>query len=231
MKKIIIMFICLISIFLIFIFSKDKKINYLSIGDTLTRGINSYNIVGYGYNDYVKNYLNRNNLLRTFNNNYYNNSIIGFEEDVKNNKTIIVNDKEYYLKKLLRESDLLVISLGMDELSHYFNDDIDYVYQQYDKMLLNLEDLINIVVSYAKNKILFIGYYNPTKNYNSDIDELFYYIDSSLIKMLNKYNVDYISLYEKVKSSNYLDNFNNYHLNSKGYLMIANEIINYIEKM
>lgn len=225
------MFICLISIFLIFIFSKDKKINYLSIGDTLTRGINSYNIVGYGYNDYVKNYLNRNNLLRTFNNNYYNNSIIGFEEDVKNNKTIIVNDKEYYLKKLLRESDLLVISLGMDELSHYFNDDIDYVYQQYDKMLLNLEDLINIVVSYAKNKILFIGYYNPTKNYNSDIDELFYYIDSSLIKMLNKYNVDYISLYEKVKSSNYLDNFNNYHLNSKGYLMIANEIINYIEKM
>ena len=222
---------CLISVFLIFIFTKDKKINYLSIGDTLTRGINSYDVIGYGYNDYVKNYLNRNNLLRTFNTNYYNNSIIGFEDDIQNNKTIVINDKEYYIKKLLRESDLLVISLGMDELSYYFHNDIDYIHGQFDKMLLNLEDFIKVIVEYAKNDIVFIGYYNPTKNYNSDIDELFYYIDSSLIKMLNKYNVDYISLYEKVKNSNYLDNVNNYHLNSKGYLMIANEIISYIEKM
>ena len=230
MKKIIALLVCLLSVFLIFMYSSDNKINYLSIGDTLTRGINSYDVIGYGYNDYVKNYLNRNDLLRSFNNDYYNNSIIGFENDIINNKTIVLNDKEYYIKKMLRESDLLVISLGMDELAYYFNNS-DRIHQEFDKMLLNLEDFINVVRDYTKNKIVFVGYYNPTKNYTSDIDELFYYIDDSLIKMLNKYDVDYISIYEKVKSGNYLDNNKNYHLNSKGYLMIANEIINYIENM
>lgn len=231
MKKIIGIFLCLLTVFLIFITTNDNKINYLSIGDTLTRGINSYNVVGYGYNDYVKNYLKRNNLLRTFNSDYYNNSIIDFENDIINNKTIVINDKEYYLKKMLRESDLVVISLGMDELSYYFNNDIKKIHQEFDKMLLNLEDFINVVRSYAKNDIIFIGYYNPTKKYNSDIDELFYYIENSLQEMLNKYDISYINLYERVKSGNYLDSDNNYHLNSKGYLMIANEIINYIEKM
>ena len=231
MKKIIVMILCILIIFLIFVFAKDNKINYLSIGDTLTRGINSYNFTSNGYNDYIKNYLNRNNLLRTFNSDYYNNSIIGFENDIINNKTIVINDKEYYLKKMLRESDLVVISLGMDELSYYFDNDLKKVHLEFDKMLLNLRDFIKTVRSYAKNKVLFVGYYNPTNIYNSDIDELFYYIEKNLEEMLNKYDVDYIKLYEKVKSRNYLENEKNYHLNSKGYLMIANEIINYIEKM
>lgn len=231
MKKIIVMILCILSIFLIFIFAKDNKINYLSIGDTLTRGINSYDSFGNGYNDYIKNYLKRNNLLRTFNSDYYNNSIIGFESDINNNKTIVINDKEYYLKKMLRESDLVVISLGMDELAYYFDSDINKVHEEFDKMLLNLKDFIKSVRAYAKNKVLFIGYYNPTNTYSSDIDELFYYIENSLKDMLNQYDVDYINLYEKVKASNYLDNEKNYHLNSRGYLMIANEIINYIEKM
>ena len=231
MKKIIVMVLCLLSVFLIFIFAKDNKINYLSIGDTLTRGINSYEAFGNGYNDYVKNYLKRNNLLRTFNSDYYNNSIIGFENDIINNKTIVIDDKEFYIKKMLRESDLVVISLGMDELAYYFNEDIKEVYQEFDKMFLNLEDFINSVRDYAKNKVLFIGYYNPTNMYNSDTDELFYYIENSLKDMLKRYDVDYIELYEKVKGSNYLDNKKNYHLNSRGYLMIANEIINYIENM
>ena len=233
MKKIIGLLLCFFTVFLIFIFTKDEKINYLAIGDTLTRGVNSYNYYGNGYNDYVKNYLKRNNLLRSFNSDYYNNSIIGFENDIINNKTIVLNDKEYYIKKMLRESDLLVISIGMDELSYYFNEenDINKIHQEFDKMLLNLEDFINVVRDYAKNDILFVGYYNPLNNYNSDIDELFYYIEDSLGNMLKKYDVNYIKLYEMVKNSNYLDNRKNYHLNSKGYLMIANEIINYIENV
>lgn len=230
MKKILIILFCILSVFLIFFFFKDEKINYLSIGDTLTKGINPYNNIGYGYNDYIKNYLNRNNLLRNFNNSYYNNSIIGFESDIINNKIIVINDKEIYLKKILRESDLLVISLGMDELSYHFKEhnNIDDIYYEVNKMLLNLEDFVKVVREYAKNKVFFIGYYNPTNEYNSDIDELFYYIDLKLNDMLNNYKIKYISIYEKVKQGNYLEN-DNYHLNSHGYLMIANEIISMIE--
>lgn len=231
MKKIIAILMCILTVFLIFFFAKDNKINYLSIGDTLTRGITSYDTIGTGYNDYVKNYLRRNNLLRNFNNDYYNNSIIGFESDINNNKTIIIDDKEYYIKKMLRESDIVVISLGMDELAYYFDNDINKLHLEFDKMLLNLEDFSKVVRDYAKNEIIFVGYYNPSNIYNSDIDELFYYIEQSLEKMLKKYDIKYIKLYEKVKNSNYLDNKNSYHLNSKGYLMIANEIISYIDNL
>lgn len=231
MKKILIIFLILLSVFVIFIFTKDNKINYLSIGDTMSIGITSYNNNGNGYNDYVKNYLRRNDMLRSFNNNYYNSSIIGFTNDILNNKTIIINDEEYTIKKMMRESDLLVIGIGMDELSYIFSDNVDKTRQEFDKLLVNLNDLMKIVREYAKNEIVFIGYYNPISKYNSDIDELFYYIEDSLKETLTKYDIDYISLYEKVKNSNYLDNAKSYHLNSRGYLMIANEIINYIDKI
>jgi len=117
MKKIIGFLLCFLTVFLIFIFTKDEKINYLAIGDTLTRGVNSYNFYGNGYNDYVKNYLKRNNLLRSFNNYYYNNSLKGLTEDIKNNRTIMVNNKEYFLKKMLRESDLIVIKISKFTIS------------------------------------------------------------------------------------------------------------------
>lgn len=230
MKKILILLISILTVFLIFILAKDQKIDYLSIGDTLTRGINSYNVIGTGYNDYLKNYLRKNDMLRNFNDNYYNNSIISFTEDIKNNKTVIINDKEYYLKKILRESDLLVISIGMDELAYYFDmNNIENIYIDFDKMILNINDFIEEVTNYAKNDIVFIGYYNPTLIYNSDIDELFCYIDDELNKLLKNYDIEYISIYEEIKNGNYLLN-GNYHLNSKGYLIIANKIIDYIER-
>ena len=230
MKKILILIIFSFCVFIIFLFASNSKINYLSIGDTLIKGVNSYNVIGYGYNDYVKNYLRKNNMLRDFNNHYYNNSIIAFTEDIKNNKTIIINDREYYFKKILRESDLVVITLGMDEFAYYYNlNDVESIYQNFDKMILNIEDFLDEVLLYAKNDIIFVGYYNPTLIYNSDVDELFYYIDNKLLSLMEQNKIKYISVYEKIKGGNYLEG-DNYHLNSKGYLVIANEIIEYIEK-
>ena len=57
MKKILIILLCPLIVYIIFILANDNSINYVSIGDSSIKGINQYNIVGYGYNDYVKNYL------------------------------------------------------------------------------------------------------------------------------------------------------------------------------
>ncbi len=231
MKKILIILLCPLIVYIIFILANDNSINYVSIGDSSIKGINQYNIVGYGYNDYVKNYLIRNNLEHTFNNYYFNSSIDGLKNDVQNNKILMINNHQYSIKKVLRESDLLVISTGMDELNFYltsfktskFNDLMDSFYEE-------LDSLCNIIKKYAKNDIIFIGLYNPKTYYDSDIDEFFYNLETNVAKILKKYDISYLKMYEKVKGGNYIID-GNHHLSTKGYLMVAQNIIAYIEKM
>ena len=230
MKKIIFLIILSLSLFGIYILFDNPKINYLSIGDSLIIGVNPYNIEGYGYNNYVKNYLERNDKLLSFNNYYYNNSIMGLTLDIKDNRTIVADNKEFFLKKVLRESDLVVISTGMDELSYNYQDDMNSNYRYFDKMYSDIEDLIIEIKKYAINDIIFIGYYNPTKVYNSDVDEYFYHINEKLSSLMNKYNIKYIDIYEEIKSGNYQDNPKNHHINTNGYLKIANLLLKYLEK-
>ena len=161
MKKIIIVLIILISLFLIYNFFNKESINYVAIGDTLNRGINSYNTFGYGYNDYLKNYLVNNNLLNNFNDKFYNTSISNLTRDILNNQTIICNNKEINIKKTLRESDVLVIGIGMDELAYFFNNDYLNINDNFNNFIDNLQEFIKVVREYAKNKIIFLGYYNP----------------------------------------------------------------------
>ena len=59
-KKLIIFCFLLSVIYLIYILFHNDKINYLSIGDSLSLGINSYNEESYGYSDYLANYLKEN---------------------------------------------------------------------------------------------------------------------------------------------------------------------------
>lgn len=231
MKKILFLIILFLSLFGIYKAFDNPKLNYISIGDSLINGINPYNNTGYGYNDYVKNYLERNNKLRSFNNYYYNNSLKGLTEDIKNNRTIMVDDKEYFLKKLLRESDIIVVSSGMDELSfNYQEDDMKYNYQYFDKMYNDIEELILELKKYSINDIIFIGYYNPLKTYTSDVDEYFCYINEKLSNLMKNNNIVYLDIYEEIKSGDYLDNPKNYHINTNGYLKIANLLLKYLEK-
>lgn len=221
----------LLSLFGIYKLFDEPKINYLSIGDSLINGVNSYNIEGYGYNNYIKNYLERNNKLRSFNNYYYNNSLKGLCEDVKNNRTILVDDKEYFLKKILRESDVVVISSGMDELAFNFQaDNMGYNYKYFEKLYNDIQELIIEIKKYSINNVIFIGYYNPTKNYTSDIDEFFCSMNNRLSQLMKKNEIIYIDIYEEIKSGNYLDNPKNHHINTIGYMKIANLLIKYLEK-
>ena len=58
-KKIIVFILLLLIIYFIYITFHDDKINYLSIGDFLSVGVNSYNENSYGYSDYLKDYLSK----------------------------------------------------------------------------------------------------------------------------------------------------------------------------
>ena len=229
MKNIIYFLFTLIAIFFIYIEYNDFQYNYVSVGDSLINNINSNNIKG-SYNNYVKDYLIKNNKLKNFNNYFYNSSISGLTNDIKNNRTISINNKDYYLKKVLRESDIVVISIGMEGLTiNYDKYDVNKNYRYFNKMYEEIEKLIMEIKKYAKGKILFLGYYNPTSYYSSDIDELFFNMDIKLNELFEPLDVIYIDLYEIVKGNQYKDENKPYLLNTYGNKKISDIIEYYLE--
>ena len=66
MKKVFLILILFLSCYFIYNFTIDKKVYYLTIGDSLSKGTNEYGIVTKGYSDYIKDYLNSNKILKEY---------------------------------------------------------------------------------------------------------------------------------------------------------------------
>ena len=229
MKKIIIIFSFIITLtFIIYKANANNLIDYMSIGDSFDLGINSYGNNTYSYRDYLKNYLNNNNLLH--NTSFYysktNYKIEDLLNDIKINKEIIYNDKTYNIKKELREADLITIAIGLDELVSIIETDniTSNIYIKVDKFIKNMEELVNNIQKISSSNIILIGYYNPYLNGNKDLERLFAYINDEYVKIAKRYNITYVDIYNII-TSDYLPNSKDYHLNSKGYLKIASKII------
>ena len=188
MKKVLIITLTLIIIYLIYLNANKDKINYVLVSD-------NYNNI----NDYLidPKIINNYNL-------FTNNSIIKMQEDIINNRTIRINNREYYFKKVLRESNLVVINIGMKELKNCFNNQVmESNYICFDNMYSNITKLIKELRKYAQEKIVFLGYYNPTNYYDANIDELFYNFDIRLTKLMKEYHINYVSLYNLFKNGEY----------------------------
>ena len=223
MKKILYIVLTTISIIAIYLEYGNKKYNYVSL-------TNEFIINNRNYNDYVNEYLIKNNKLDSFNTYFTNNSINGLKEDIKNNRTIKIKENEYYLKKVLRESNIVVIDICMKRvIDNYSEYNMINNYYLFNKLLIEIEDLIKEIRKYAKADILFLGIYNPSNYYDSKTDELFYDYNIKLKSMLEKYSVDYIDLYEIIKSNRFKKNTNSFMLNSYGSKYISDIIERYLD--
>ena len=229
MKKIIAVLVIIFLCFIIYQANAKNLIDYMIIGDSITLGINSYGNNTYGYNDYLKTYLENNDLIHNYNNLFCksNYKIEELTNDIKNNKNILYKDKTYNIRKTLRESDLLTLSIGMDELVNILdNNDFNYIKNKLDEITNNMDKLLEQITKFSKANIILIGYYNPSNTYTKDTDRIFAYLKDKYQNLSKKYNINYIDIYNIIKENkNYLPNKNDYHLTSKGYLRIAKEII------
>ncbi|MBQ8472161.1 MAG: SGNH/GDSL hydrolase family protein [Bacilli bacterium] len=234
MKKIVIPILIVFLTFIIYKTNDDNLVDYMAIGDSISLGINSYGNHSYGFNDYLKSYLENNNLLHHYNSLYSKNDykIEELINDIKTNKNILYDDKTYNIKKELREADLLIISIGMDELVNLLNANKEFneIQNDLDKICNNMDNLIKEIVSLSKTKIILLGYYNYSNNFDKNTNQIFAYISDKYQSIASKYSITYIDIYEEIRQDkNYLPNKNDYHLTSKGYLKIANKIIKNIE--
>ena len=228
-SKYLVLFLIIISVFLIYVFFKNDKINYIAIGDSLAKGVNAYNDSGYSYNDYLKDYLDETNKISYYTKKY---------TKKRNTTAELIKELETNtkMKKDLRESDLVTISIGGEDILNNIKieelniNEILSIKKEISNILIDIENCIKEIRKYAKKEIIVIGYYNPIPFLfnvsGNDIDKLFAYIDEEYKKISKKYNCIYIPIYQLFKNnSNFLPNPSSIYPGRDGYEAIFNEII------
>ena len=185
-----------------------KKTNYLLISDSVNA---------------IDNYINiSNNKLVSVKRN----SIESLYLSIINNDAI--NDS--YFKKILRETDIIIINIGMEELSNSFiKDNINSNYIYFNKLVSDIKNLISEIKKYNYGKVIFLGYYNPINYYDASIDSLFCNLDIKLSELLKEKGIIYVPIFETVKSNNYKI-YNDIHLNNFGKMYISKAIDNIYNK-
>lgn len=233
MKKILIIAIILLSVFLIYLGNVDKKVYYLALGDSLSLGVTPYGSIDYGYTDGVSDYLKEKNLLEVFikeysNANYRTTDLI---RDINDNKKITINGKEKTLKNALIKADLVTISIGTNDviakLNTYKSFSTKEIYNHLDEYLNDLEKLFKLLRSFCKEDIIFIGYYNFLNNEN--LEEVYVYLNKKTIALANTYGIHYVDIYDEFKEE-FLPNLEDIHPSKEGYTFISNKIIDIINK-
>ena len=232
--KVLVLLILALCVFGIYSFFKTEKLNYIALGDSLAEGMNPYGERGYSYADYFADYLKEANRLAYYTKNYTKSGYTT-EELIKE---LEINSS---LKRDLRESDVVTVSIGANdflnsiEIKELNISNILELKSKVTVILPNLEECIKNIRKYAKEDVIIIGYYNPIpflfNTSGDDIDELFAYIDDEYQKITDKYDCDYISLYQLFKNnSSFLPNPTDIHPNLDGYEAIAEEIFDYYSK-
>lgn len=184
-KKIAIISVIFLAVFLIYLTTLDRKIFYLDVGDQLSISEKSYG-------NQLKNYFSSLGKLEKY--------VGGFKKDdlritdldrmIEVNEKVIVNEKEQTIKNALIKADLLTLSIGTNDFTYK----IDYVtkeelYDIADEVLYDLEDLFVLLREYCKEDIIYIGIPYVGK---SDLNEVFDYLNEKIELLCHDYNISFI---------------------------------------
>lgn len=213
--KLLILIIMSLSVYFIYQSTKESTVQILSLGDGLSKGINSYTIVDYSHLNYYEDYLKSKNKKVKVISDYSREDLTIHEllEEIKTNNT---------LKRDLMESHKLFITIGYNDLLYKMSLEKDISIPKLNNIVdeINTEykELLEEIKKYYKNEIIIVGY--PKSNKDD------YYINLG-IRKLNRIlnNNTFINTYNLLNNRNkYFSNPNSYYPNRLGYERIYEEI-------
>lgn len=158
--KLILLIFTLLSIYFIYQKTKEKNIIYLPLGDTFLISEE------YNYLDIVTEELKENQKLRFSTQEYLNSeqSLLSLYQDIKYNKKIEIEEKEMNIRHLLREANLLTLSIGLNDLREEVHKQKEIDLQTGHEIIANIENrldqTINEIEKYYKGDIYLIGFYD-----------------------------------------------------------------------
>ena len=229
MKKLLIIGIIILSIFIIYLTTLDKKVYYLTLGDEIALGLTQNGYYEKNYTEYIKEYLDKKNKLEKYINEFSTQGyrITDIINDINNNKEI--EDTKITIKNALIKADLITLSIGTNDIISKIEDTkklnkIDYKNLEKNMQTIqkDLEKLLKELREYCKEDIILIGIYINTDN--ERCNDIILKTNEQMEEISNKYNIKYIDLYNILNS------------NQKAYptkedqKLISNKIIEEINK-
>ena len=164
-KFFIFLLVCLV-ILLIYKNNNKNNLNYTALGDSFAVGEDSYGRIDYGYSDYLKDELIKqqklNHYIKSFSQKTM--SIELLYENIVTNKEITLKGKKYNLKQVLRESSILTLSIGLNDLIYQLSITNNLTDEKLKQIILEINDsfekLITEIKKYYPYPIYVVGYYN-----------------------------------------------------------------------
>ena len=226
-KKILLLIVISIT-FYITINSANDKLSYISLGDGLSKGINYNNYEGKGYSDFISDYINKYNKLEMYTKDFTNEDerITDLIDNIEENISTTVNKKNITIQNAIKKSDIISISIGMNEILYKYSNNVNdgYMYSYIDECINDLNKLIKTIRKLNNKDIYLLGYYNTTKD--KRLDKFIKYANNNLLEICSEYKLNYVNLYDIFKNNKHLIyNLYNHYPNQDGYKLIANEII------
>lgn len=213
--KLLILILLSLSVYFIYQLTKESNIQILSLGDGLSKGINSYTIVESSHLNYYEEYLKSKKIQVKVISEYSKEDLTIHEllELVKNNN---------YLKRDLMESHLLFITVGYNDLLYKLsledNISIPKLNKIIDEINIEYKELLKEIKKYYKNEIIIVGY--PRTNKDD------YYLNLGIRKLNRLLNTNtFIDTYNLLNNRNkYFSNPKSFYPNRLGYKRIYEEI-------
>lgn len=222
MKKKIILIIIVGILITFFIYRKNENHNIylLSLGDGLATGMTAYNVEGYSYNDYIRDYLESEHILEKY--------VSGFaktNQTIENLITCVENNYQLEetnipIQQALSKAKIITIGIGLDELANT-SLKTNIPTKEIEDYKKDMEHLIKIIRNFNDKKIYILGLY---KAYNITDNEL-NSINDHLKSIADKYHAIYIDIQDLIENPQYFLLNNSYYLNYKGHKEISNRIL------
>lgn len=202
--------------------TKKSKINLVALGDGISLGMTPYNVIGYSFNDYLKEYLEESNNLNNYNKDFCIShlTINQLKNILANN--IIGQNSRLPIKQVIAQADILTIAIGEDEFADLSlktkikEDDIDNFIKTY-------ENFINEIRMFYDKKIVIVSLYPAYKMSKNNTIE----INDKLSKLAVKYKLKYIDILPISLNSNYYLQQTSYYMNYKAHKKISENIIRF----
>ena len=214
MKKIILilfLFLLCYTCYYIYNITEDKNLDIVAIGDDIAS------------NPYLKKETNTFN-TDFINKNYRINDLLNI---IKYNEEITINDKEISIHQKLKKADILIISIGMNDIYYKLNDNPKEIYTYLNNVLNDYEEILNEISKYDYKAVYILNYYNTSNKYN----DLFTYINYKLNKIASNYNYIYLDIAKILNNKpEYYQKNGDFALNDKGYRQIFEFIVENLKK-
>ena len=204
MKKLLIIGIIILSIFLIYLTTIDKKVYYVSLGDEIALGMTKDGYYEKGYTYYIKEYLENKNKLETYISEYETQGyrITDIINDINTNKEI--EETNTTIKNTLIKADLLTISIGNNDIKSKIDETRELTTIEYNNLNKNintiikdLDNLLKLIREYCKEDIVMVGI--NIKTQDEKINQIIKATNEKFKEICDKYKIKYINRYEEEK--------------------------------